>query len=140
MSDVYIYDTIDGGNIEIINGDITLGEGVASAVYLSLWGGNEDDPKLGDDLSHTWWGNGLETDPVYQYRSRTQYLLKSIPAVTANLARIKSAVELDLEWLADGGWIDNLIVDVGIPQINWVNIRIKCDILSIDYVYPWGVQ
>lgn len=146
MSDVYIFNTAAGGNIELVGGDvggsiegaaITLNNGLESAFFFSIFGGNEDDPGTGDDLSKSWWGNALEEDPDRHERSRTQYLLKSIPAVSANLVRIKQAVEFDLDWALRLGVVDELTVSVAIPRLNWISIVIQTESQRIEYSESW---
>ena len=74
--DVALRQTVDGGEITVINGIVELDGGLETSVYLSLFGGNVDDP--GDRVSDkTWWGNYDETNPNRKYRSRLQYQLKN---------------------------------------------------------------
>lgn len=137
MSDVKMYHTVDGGNIELQEeGVITIGDGVGTAVYLSLFGGNEDDAG-GDDLSKQWWGNDLETDPAKMYRSKTQNLLRSIPATSANLRRIQTAAEEDLEWMKEAEILTRIDIAVYIPRPNWVKIIIDTDLGPYDFTIPW---
>lgn len=146
MSDVWIFNTAEGGEIEFITGevdaaevggDVTLNNGLESGFYLALFGGNEDDPATGEDLSKSWWGNALESDPTYHMRSRTQYLLRSIPATSGNLVRIQQAVEKDLEWALTLGVVDELRVSVSIPRLNWINIVVDTESTQIQYSEPW---
>lgn len=136
MTDVRIRQTVDGGEIESINGIIAMDGGLESSIYLSLFGGNEQDSG-GDNLSNSWWGNGLETDPDRQYRSKTQYLLRSIPSVTSNLVRIKNAVEEDIAWAIDDGLLEDVVVSVGVPGLNQVYIRIDSTVGKFEYVEFW---
>ena len=43
QGDVLLFQTIDDGNVEVINGIITMSGGLDTAAYLSLFGGNEED-------------------------------------------------------------------------------------------------
>jgi len=78
MSDVYLFQTNDDGEICIENGIVSLTGGLDTAAYLSLFGGNEQDDGS-QNTSLNYWGNILENDKAFQYRSQTQYLLRSIP-------------------------------------------------------------
>jgi hypothetical protein len=86
-------------------------------VYLSLFGGNEDDDGL-EDNRNQWWGNFDEPDPAARYRSETQYLLKSLPATVGNLARVRKAVARDLRWITDGKIASDIKVSVSLRNIN----------------------
>lgn len=136
MSDVYHFQTTDGGEIELINGIFTLGQDLATALYYSMFGGNSDDPGE-SDTTKTWWPNLGETDPARQYRSKTQYLLQGIPATTSNLVRIKNAVEQDIQWAVDDGTLEDLVVSVAIPALNRVYIRIEATVGTLELVESW---
>ena len=97
MTDVFICNTPDGGEIDIVGGAVTLNGGIESAVYLSLFGGNSDDAG-GQDRSLEFWGN-IGEQQNEQQRSRTQHLLESIPPSSSNLRRIEDAVRADLAWM-----------------------------------------
>ncbi len=103
MTDVLVTHTSDGGEIEYRNGQLVMTDFLETATYLSLWGGNErDSGSDGDDLLQ-WWGNFEETDENRKVRSRTQYLLKSLPSTSANLQLVDEAAAADLAWMAATG-------------------------------------
>lgn len=141
MSDVLLYQTDDDGEINIQNGVVELSGGLETSAYLSLFGGNEDDD--GSDQSITqWWGNLDETLPERRYRSRTQFLLKSIPATSGNLLRIQDAVESDLAWMVEVGAASEVSASVTIPSVNRVSIVISInafgDLNSFEFSENWG--
>ena len=137
MDDVRIFQSNDGGEVELMNeGDLEMDNGEESAVYLSMFGGNEDD-EGGEDLSKQWWGNSLETDPARMYRSKTQNLLKSIPATSSNLRRIKTAAEGDLQWMLDDEVLTEIVVSVYIPRPNWVKIIVETNLGVWQFAQPW---
>lgn len=123
MTDVLLFQTPDNGDICIEGGDVELSPGLETAAYLSLFGGN-----LADDGSqnnpNNWWGNSLETDPSFEYRSQTQYLLGTIPPTTKNLLRLESAVKNDLKWLEDVSAANSVSVSASLIGLNKVQIAI----------------
>ena len=125
--DVLLYQTVDGGNIDVSSGITEMTAGFETMAYLSLFGGNLEDPG-DDDTKYQWWGNYLETDPARQYRSKTQYILKSIPATSGNLVRIQDAVVSDLsrDFIVTG-IANNIEVAVSIPALNRVQIDIQIE-------------
>lgn len=134
MSDVALVQSDDGGEITIENGIAEMSEGLYSATYLSLFGGNADDSgRQGDDRKQ-WWGNLGETEPSKQYRSETQNLLRGLPLNTGNMSRIREAAERDLAWMLQSLATD---VDVGIsmPALNTITIRVLITI--DDKVFPF---
>jgi phage gp46-like protein len=99
--DVDLFQAPDGGEITFKNGLAVMSDGLPSAVYLSLFGGNElDSGEEGDD-SQQWWGNCEEQAEARKYRSRTQYLLRALPAIPANLRQVEDAMVADTAWMLD---------------------------------------
>lgn len=124
QGDVLLFQTGDGGNITIENNsDVTLTGGFETDFYHSLFGGNEDDDGTAASTK-SWWGNLLETDPAFHFRSRTQFLLISLPLVSGNLRKIEDAVKIDLKPYVDRGAITELTVAVSITGPRRVKIRI----------------
>lgn len=114
MTDVLLRQTNDGGDISIQGGLLELSEGFETAVYLSLFGGNEDDP-ADTDTTQQWWGNLLDVEPERAYRSETQFLVKSLPAIPFNLRRIEQAAARDLKWMTDTALARSVTVEATIP-------------------------
>ena len=119
--DVRLFNTTDGGEIIVENGLAELSGGLETAAYLSLFGGNVDDP--GDNASlKQWWGNFDETDPARRYRSRTQHLLKGLPATPFNLRRIEQEAKNDLAWFVSEGVATSVEVEASLESRDRVRI------------------
>jgi len=130
MSDVNLFQTDDGGDIRVNGGVVELRPGLETTVYLSLFGGNEDDDGTPDNPA-SWWGNIDEGLPDRTYRSETQHLLQALPATSGNLPRVEDAVTRDLAWLISSGVASSVSVSVSITGVNRVKINI--DIEAIGY-------
>jgi len=128
--DVLIFQTVNGGEITISNGAPKLTEGLETAAYLSLFGGNEQDSGQTADDAKQWWGNLSEPDPANRYRSATQYLLATLPLIPANLQRIEEAAETDLAWM-----VDSIVSDLAVRATMPAPKRVDLDCaLTIDGV------
>lgn len=123
MSDVRLFQTDDGGEINVDNGIVELGPGLGTAAYLSLFGGNEDDDGS-QESPRSWWGNLGEERPERTYRSETQYLLRSIPATSGNLRRIEDAANRDLAWMLDTGVASEVSASASVIGLNRVRIAV----------------
>lgn len=136
QGDVLLFQTPNDGEINVDGGITEMSGGLETAAYLSLFGGNEEDPGAGDS-PFTYWGNINETDPVRQYRSETPHLLGSIPATSGNLLRIQSAASRDLAWLLSEKIASSVVVLATIPGINRVTISIKiqADGLEVEFEF-----
>lgn len=119
--DVLIYQTPDDGDIKVQDGVTQLTPGFESAVYLSMFGGNEDDDgSAGNQLS--WWGNQLDADEARHYRGETETTLESIPAVPVNLLKVEEAVKRDLKWLTETRAASSVTVSTSMPAVDTVSI------------------
>jgi phage gp46-like protein len=132
--DVLLFSTPDGGNINCKNGTVeTTEDGLASAGYLSLFGGNEDDTGSDGDKPKQWWGNVDETDPTRRYRCETQGLIHALPAVPENLKRIEDAAERDLAWFMETGIASAIAVEARMPGVNRIRIEILIVVQGVEF-------
>lgn len=128
QGDVKLYQTNNDGEIDIKNGIVTMSSGIETTVYLSLFGGNENDD--GSSQSNLfWWGNLTESSLIArQYRSKTQYLLRSLPFSTANLLNLEDGIKGDLAWMLEKQLISSLEITLQVPYIN--ELKIILDIIA----------
>jgi len=141
--DVLLSQTDDGGEITIANGLLGMSGGLETAAYVSLFGGNENDDGLSEN-GLNWWANFGETDPARQYRSETQFLLKSLPATTGNLGRIEDAAERDLAWFVEKKVASSVKVSASIPGLNRVTITVDIEAQgeesNFEFAENWKVS
>lgn len=133
--DVNLFQTVDGGEIEIENGVITMDGGLKAAAYLSLFGGNEDDDGS-ENNPYTYWGN-IDEDESKKYTSLTQNLLQSLPATSNNLLKINDAALKDLEWFLTDGLASNIEVFASIKELNSLSLLLKIDGEEITFTENW---
>lgn len=139
QGDVWVYQTTDDADIEVIQGLVTMSGGLETSAYLCLFGGNEQDDGRADNPLQ-WWGNYGET-PERQYRSETQYLLRSLPAIPANLRRVEDAATRDLSTLVDIGAATEIRVSASIPGINRLRLQVDIDgDQTLEFVENWNAS
>jgi len=117
------------------SGDVTIEGGITEMTalfntmgYLTLFGGNEDDPG-GDDKTKQWWGNFTEPDEARQYRSELQHILIGLPASSGNLLLAEQAATRDLQKeFVTTGIASGVEVTATIPIRNKINVT--CVILA----------
>lgn len=138
--DVLLRHTIDGGEISVSAGLMQMTGGFETAVYLSLFGGNEDDDGRPDNPK-TWWGNLGVSDPAERYVSRFQNLLSALPAIPANLRRLEEAAKADLQWLLDIKAASTVEVTATMPGLNRVDIDVgiyaEGEEINFNYSENW---
>lgn len=124
QGDVLLFQTVNDGDISVVNGVVEMTAGFETAAYVSLFGGNiEDDGTAANAL--TWWGNLDETEPAKKYVSETQHLLDLLPPTSSNLLKLEAAASRDLQWFTDENIASSVTVVVTIPALNAVNFDIK---------------
>lgn len=126
QGDVLLIQTNDDGEITVVNGVAEMTGGFETAVYLSLFGGNEDDDGRSENPLK-WWGNLDEVDPVLKYISKTQNILQALPATSANLKRVEDAIKEDLQWLLDKNVASSVTVAANIPALNKLKIVVEIE-------------
>jgi phage gp46-like protein len=135
MTDVRLYQTADGGEIDYLNGNPVMADGLETAAYLSLFGGNHDDSGTEGDDPRQWWGNVDETIEARKLRSETQFLLQGISNAAANVLRLQDAATRDLAWFVTEDIADRVAVAVSVPTLNTVNFEIEIEIDSTVYQF-----
>ena len=140
--DILLFQTLDDGEITVENGVIEMSGGLYTAAYLSLFGGNEDCSGR-ETCPFSWWGNFSENDKAKRYISETQFLLKTIPAIPANLRRIEDAATRDLNWFLENKIASSVTIAVIIPALNTIKISVIIEAngieSSFEFVENWKV-
>lgn len=106
QGDVWLFASDNEGDIEIEGGLATMVSNFDTMIYLTLFGGNVDDPG-GDDKSKQFWGNFNEPDTAKHYRGEFQYMIDGLAASSSNLRLVEAAATRDLE----KAFIDTNIAD-----------------------------
>lgn len=141
MTDVLFFHTPDGGELDLVNGQIRLTNGYEGCAYLALFGGNSDDSGDEVDVRKQWWGNVDEPDPARQYRSEFQYLLRTLALVSGNLVLFEEAAERDLA-RAFGGVASLVAARCSIPAPRRIQVDINIEVdgatHAFDITEHWG--
>jgi len=134
QGDVLLQQTVDDGEINVVDGIVEMTGDFRTAAYISLFGGNEDDDGRADNPL-TWWGNLLETQPERKYVSETENLLRSMPLNSANLLRAEDAAKRDLNWFLELNIASELEVAATIPGLNKINLEITITALGEETTF-----
>lgn len=132
MTDVYVFESLDGGNV---TDQVELTGGYETAVYLSLFGGNQKDDGSAATRREQWCLNSI-IPAANRMTSRTQNLLARLPAAARNLALVEQAVISDLSWLRDDEDVE-ISAEVSIPAVNRVSIAVSVDGIRYAFLEDW---
>jgi phage gp46-like protein len=143
--DLLLYETVDDGELAIENGLFVSDRQFSSAVYLSLLGGNQDDPGKVEN-NKTWWGNHLDSIAKNEkIVSRFQAIITGLTMTVKNIREAEAAAELDLQWFKDEKIADEItatIKSTGKHEFNLI-IEILKDVITVfenTYFLQWGVN
>jgi len=140
--DLLLVDTPDGGDIIITDGLITSDRAIATAVYLSLFGGNQDDNGKTKN-KRTWWGNTLRgVSENQKLVSRFQAIIFGMPMTTKNILDAEEAAKLDLNWMIAEKLCDEITADGRAVSNNRFKLTIQIKskgktIYSGEFSIPW---
>lgn len=138
--DVRLFQTVDDGDISVVDGITQLTGGFDTSFYLSIFGGNFEDDGA-EDSQLTWWGNLMEVDPAFKYVSRTQNLLRGLPATSGNLRRVEEAALRDLQWYLDAGIADSVTAEASIPEYGRIRIAgvvtVRGEAVPFEFTENW---
>jgi len=152
MTDVRLFHTSDGGDIELagdgLSTEVALNNGLETAAYLSLFGGNERHPGRTydngtDQRPHSlqWWGNHGEPEARKQ-TSETQHLIRELPPSSGNLRRLEDAAVNDLQWFKDEKIVSEVEATASLITSTRVSLLVQLvvDTEEFDFAFEtdWG--
>ena len=135
-----IYESRDGGELNLKNEDIQAISGITNQVYLALWGGNLEQITSDDlaelDQRFDWWGNDLMT-PELQFNSYTEKVINETVLNSHGISIIEDAVKKDLQFL--DAYAD-IKVEASMRTVSWLDLKIFLkhpDVLSTKKKFLW---
>lgn len=102
--DLLIYESLDGGDLRLLNNDLVIITCATNQVYLALFGGNKEQltsQQISSVFEHQnldWWGNSL-LSVENQFNSRTEKIINEIAITKNGINKLHTAVEEDLAFL-----------------------------------------
>jgi phage gp46-like protein len=131
--DILLVDSQDGGDLVIENGLIKYDNQFSTAVYLSLFGGNMDDPGK-TKSKREWWGNKFANTESEKLRSRFQFIINGYPMTVKYIREAEAAALLDLEWLKTENIADKISLSIKSTGKNTFNLDIEI-LVNIETLY-----
>ena len=131
--DLHLFESGDGGELLLLNGDLALSETLFQTIYLALFGGNVEASTIGNEIvgqeRFDYWANSLIFKDIKskQFNSMTEKTLKSVTTNSSGRLKIKTAVENDLIFLKK---IINFDVNIVILRVDKIQIEILINSIS----------
>ncbi len=100
--DILIYESGDGGDFRLVNGDLDTISSLTNQVYLALFGGNIEQSTTADiedgEIREDWWGNELLDIP---YNSDFERTLNNVVLNSYGLKQLEDAGMEDMKYFTD---------------------------------------
>jgi len=135
--------TEDGGELAIEDGLFMPDKSFATAVLISLFGGNIEDSGKVENRSG-WWGN-YTGSTENKIQSRFQAITNGNPLTVATAKEAVNAAKLDLAWVIENGIADEIsikgvIADVKRFELEVILTKDGTDIFKNKYAINWEAQ
>lgn len=116
MNDILIYESGNGGELQLISNDLATVDSLTNQVYLALFGGGDAN----------WFGNA--DDININQNSTFEAVLKTVALNSAGLQILENAARADLSYL------DNFSVDCSLLAPNKLQISVVVSDNIINFV------
>jgi hypothetical protein len=127
MIDLLLFESGDGGDVNLLGNDIEMTNSIFNMVYMALFGGNPEAVTTGNEVEgeerNDFWGNALllPNDQEKQLNSFTENVLNTVALDSAGRVKIEDAAKDDLQFMSI---LAEITIDVSIVMNNRVEIEI----------------
>lgn len=139
MIDLLIYETGNGGDVKLENGDLVTTDSLSNQVYLAQFGGNKEAVTTGEEIEGNerfdWWGNFLFiNEPEAMMNSHLEKALIDNPLTSSGRSEIERRAEEDLDFLNELGEVS---VVASIISNDKIRLSESISEIETDYQYLW---
>jgi phage gp46-like protein len=137
--DLTIFESGDGGDLDLLNDDLNTIEGLTNQVYLALFGGNRqstDDSLSELDKRGDWWGNEY-LEKENQFNSIFEQKLKQVALSSSGLQELENAAKEDLKFLEEFADIEVNGSITGVGKLELIVDLIEPNNLSTKIKFLW---
>lgn len=135
MTDILIYESRNGGEISLKNGDIEMTDGLLNMPYLAHFGGNLEASTRGDETDgeerFDWWGN-LFLETKAQMNSSLERTLNTVPITSSGGATLEREAKKDLEFLNS---ISSIEISASLKNNNELKLSEKINQNVVNFLW-----
>lgn len=144
ITDVYLIETGDGGDVVLQGNDIKLIGGLENMIYIALFGGNPGNSTFGpkeDEQVFDFWGNFMlhPSEREVWFNSTLEYLLENTAITSSGRYQLEQAVLNDLQFMTRFAKVSASVQLIGIDKV-------KIDVIvmepstqtSTEFSYIWN--
>lgn len=135
MTDIVIFESGNGGDISIKDGDVVTTDGLFNQPYLAHFGGNVGNSTTGQEIEgeerFDWWGNTF-LEEQNQMNSLLENTLNNVSLNSSGRLVLENDSKKDLEFLSE---IANVTSDVLIIGVDKLQIHDKLSQNKVDFFW-----
>lgn len=144
MADLVIYETHNGGDVNIEGKDLQLTDAIFNQPYIGLFGGNVREST--SDVSteslerFDWWGNTLfsEDNEFIQFNSAFERTLQNVVLNSNGLRDLQNVLLEDLRYLRELAEITVELTMVGLDKLNiFIRLQQPETSASREFTFIW---
>lgn len=137
--DILIYESGNGGEVNIVNGDLETTSSIANQSYLAHFGGNVEasttDEEIEGEERQDWWGNAFfQDEKEARMNSELERALNENAIGSAGRSEIERRAKEDLEYLSE---ISEVITNVALTDHDKITITDHITEIETVYKYLW---
>jgi phage gp46-like protein len=114
QGDIYLYESEDGGEITVRNGEPVMDAGMETAAYLSLFSNEDEDH---------WINEYAKEDEKIE--SQFYAFIRGNPKTVTNMNKAKDLLRKDFDWMLRVGLADRIETDIESVSIIHVLLKVK---------------
>jgi len=115
--DLTIYETGNGGDLQLLNNDVAQTDSIFNQVYIALFAGVD------------WWGDSIfETD----FNTLTEQTLNTTALTPQGVAEIEEAIKTDLKFLND---IAEITIESNLFDVDKLKVDIKIQQTKLSFIW-----
>lgn len=130
--DLMLYPTMDGGDVILRGGQPNMDDGLSTAAYISLFGGD-------------YWGNSIAPDNSHKLTGNVQKVMDGKFKGPQTLLDLQAAAQTDLQWMLDDGVASSVTAVATLPLPNQALLVVTITqpgsgVQALKYAINWTNQ
>lgn len=127
--DLAIVESENGGELQMVSGDLAVVKGIENMPYLAMFGGNPgfiSKNKVQEEQSFDWWGNNLlmPSEQDIQFNSAFEHAMNTTPLTSSGRITLENAIKRDLKFLQSVAVVEISVIIVATDCIQIV-LKVK---------------
>jgi hypothetical protein len=134
--DIVLFESGNGGDISIKNGDIEMTDSILQQPYIAHFGGNLEANTTGEEIEgeerFDWWGNMLIPNQDNQINSNLERTLTKVALNSSGFKTIQIAATNDLDFITDEA---NVTINLALNGLDKLKLSDILDQKQVDFIW-----